>query len=378
MISLIIECCKTDKDNTNIEKFLPSIQNWEEFINLAFSHGVFPLVYHSLKAYDKLIPNDILKSMKTYNRNIAQQNMLMSVELIKVMKLLEENNIKAIAFKGPTLAQMAYGDISLRQFSDLDILIAQEDILKAYNLLSTFSTTETKYEYLQNDLYMDKLNDITFIHNTNNILIELHWNLFQKQFSDTFSFSDILKTKQDLQIQHHTFSIFSHEILLVYLCMHGSKHSWERISWILDIDRILRIHQDLDWNFIQQQAKKLECETMLDLGLSLTKKLFGTPIMYKYNSNPKLIEYVETSFTDLPLTKTEFTINYNGFKFRYMLHDNFLSKTRYLLKTLFPINAQDVSFVQLPQKLHFLYYAIKPLRLSLKYTQKLLNRSSLQ
>jgi len=375
MISLIIECCKTDQNTTNIKKSISDIHDWKEFINLAFSHGVFPLVYHTLKTYDKLIPNDILKSMKTHNRNIAQQNMLMSVELIKVMKLLKENNIEAIAFKGPTLAQMAYGDISLRQFSDLDILIAQEDILKAYNLLSTFSTTETKYEYLQNDLYMDKLNDITFIHNTNNILIELHWNLFQKQFSDTFSFSDILKTKQDLQIQHHTFSIFSNEILLVYLCMHGSKHSWERISWILDIDRILRIHQDLDWDFIEQQAKKLECETMLDLGLSLTKKLFDTPIMYKYNSNPKLIEYVETSFTDLPLTKTEFTINYNGFKFRYMLHDNFLSKTRYLLKTLFPINAQDVSFVQLPQKLYFLYYAIKPLRLSLKYTQKLFNHS---
>jgi len=34
----------------------------------------------------------------------------MSAELIKVMALLEENGIEALTFKGPALAQMAYGD----------------------------------------------------------------------------------------------------------------------------------------------------------------------------------------------------------------------------------------------------------------------------
>ena len=49
--------------------------------------------------------------------------MLLTSELIKIMKLLEENDIKAIAFKGPTLAQLAYGDVTLRQYVDLDLLV---------------------------------------------------------------------------------------------------------------------------------------------------------------------------------------------------------------------------------------------------------------
>ena len=49
--------------------------------------------------------------------------MLMSAELIRIMKLLEKNDIKALAFKGPVLSQMVYGDITLRQYVDLDVLI---------------------------------------------------------------------------------------------------------------------------------------------------------------------------------------------------------------------------------------------------------------
>jgi hypothetical protein len=73
--------------------------------------------------------------MQSYNIEIAKTNMLMTAELIAVMKLLKDNEIEAIAFKGPTLSQMAYGDITLRQFSDLDILIDQKDIYKASKIL---------------------------------------------------------------------------------------------------------------------------------------------------------------------------------------------------------------------------------------------------
>jgi len=75
--------------------------------------------------------------MKTENIEIAKTNMLMTSELIMLMKLFEENNIEAIAFKGPTLSQMAYGNLTLRQYADLDILIDEKDLQKSINLLSS-------------------------------------------------------------------------------------------------------------------------------------------------------------------------------------------------------------------------------------------------
>ena len=66
--------------------------------------------------------------------DIVKQNMLMTSELIKVLKILEENNIEAISFKGPVLSQLAYGDVVSRQYCDLDILINIKDFESVVNL----------------------------------------------------------------------------------------------------------------------------------------------------------------------------------------------------------------------------------------------------
>jgi hypothetical protein len=40
-----------------------------------------------------------------------------------------------VPFKGPALAVQAYGDLSLRQYDDLDLLIHEADVPRAYQLL---------------------------------------------------------------------------------------------------------------------------------------------------------------------------------------------------------------------------------------------------
>ena len=44
-------------------------------------------------------------------------------ELARIMACLENHSVDAIPYKGPALAQAIYGDVAMRQFSDLDILI---------------------------------------------------------------------------------------------------------------------------------------------------------------------------------------------------------------------------------------------------------------
>ena len=86
---------------------------------MAYSHGIFPLVYRSLKEFQQLIPDDIFIRMKQHYMDIVKQNMLMTSELIKVLKILEENNIEAISFKGPVLSQLAGPFIILCQLGKI-------------------------------------------------------------------------------------------------------------------------------------------------------------------------------------------------------------------------------------------------------------------
>jgi hypothetical protein len=56
-------------------------------------------------------------------------------QLLQTLELLRESGIQTVPFKGPALAVQAYGDLSLRQYDDLDLLIHEADVPRAYQLL---------------------------------------------------------------------------------------------------------------------------------------------------------------------------------------------------------------------------------------------------
>ncbi len=54
---------------------------------------------------------------------------------LKSWKLLKENGINAVTYKGPVLASQAYGNIGLREFGDIDIFINKKDALKVKKIM---------------------------------------------------------------------------------------------------------------------------------------------------------------------------------------------------------------------------------------------------
>jgi hypothetical protein len=67
------------------------------------------------------------------------------------------------------------------------------------------------------------------------------------------------------------------EYLLIILCVHGSKHAWERLKWIADVAELLRAQQ-LNWKRVFSTATKWKCRRMLLLGLELANRLMETPL----------------------------------------------------------------------------------------------------
>ncbi len=66
--------------------------------------------------------------------------------------------------------------------------------------------------------------------------------------------------------------------MFLMLCVHGTQHYWERLSWICDIAELLRKHRDFDWNSLLKTAAQTGGQRMLFLGLSLAHELLGTPL----------------------------------------------------------------------------------------------------
>ncbi|PLY04738.1 MAG: hypothetical protein C0625_15825 [Arcobacter sp.] len=280
-ITLIIECCKTEVKSASLEEKISSIKDWVEFVNLSYSHGVFPLVFHALKKFEKIIPKQIFQQMKTIHMDIVKQNMLMTSELIKVMKLLDKNNITAIPFKGPVLSQMAYGDITLRQYVDLDILIERNNNKKVFELLKTLnykSVLSTKL--LDRKVCSEIITDFNLKNTFNGVELEFHWQLIEKIFKMNLKYSEIVDCTIEVTVNNYKIKTFSLEHQVVYLAMHGSKHGWERIEWLVDLYRLIKINKDvIDWEKVIKLSFLSKSKKSVLTMLYLLKKLFGLNIV---------------------------------------------------------------------------------------------------
>ena len=371
-------CCQHDPDQKYIQDCVGSITDFQHFTELASRHGVFPLVFRSLYAHaSNLIDPEIIQNMKQSNLRLVGLNMLMSAALIKILNLLEQHSILAIPFKGPVLAQLAYGDIALRQFGDLDILVQEENLYRSGELLE-----QAGYEpmatinYLRNPAKMYVEKNFEFYNRKNGVKLEVHWRLTNRIFSTNIEPGIIRGDLQKVQLFKQQVKTMSVQYLLLYLCAHGAYHMWERVEWVVDIDRLLTAHTDLDWKSLLQKAKNTRSETTLLLGLVLTNYLLGTPIPTEINHSieqnsvvKKLLNQSIQGIKDRSLYRdfTSNSKNYEMFRFNLALQDGRAAKLSFLMQTLFHWSDRDVMVINLPRPLFFLYFPIRIVRITLKY-----------
>ncbi|WP_042203924.1 nucleotidyltransferase domain-containing protein [Nitratifractor salsuginis] len=386
-LRLLIACCQAKPSQDDIDLILDTIRDpkfdIQNLLELSSRHGVLPLVYKNLKAIEKSIQtsssqNDtpptqnpkskirnLLIELKPRYFAIVQRNILMSAELIKIFRLLRENDIEVLAFKGPTLAQIAYGDITLRQFGDLDILIHRKDFRKIASQM-----TEKGYEprfpietFTGDKVMFEMNNDCPFYDRKRGLAIEIHWDFFRKLALSTQKLQPWEETAQ-VTINGSAIPTLRYETHLLYHSLHGSKHIWERMCWIVDIDRFIRNVPDLDWDDIIDRAKELGALRMFLLGPALARYFFNTPLPEKIEKLCRqarfdnLIAFVVDEFKWENPTPEDSLVK---LKKVIALRDNLYYKTFTLLEFLFRPGINERRTIVLADNLFWLYWPLRPI-----------------
>src|ERR1041385_2527918 len=102
--------------------------DWQYVLATASSHGVLALLSQHLQSIGPgLAPSLVGAKLALENQQNTERCLALAGELTRIVSALTAHGIPSISFKGPTLALMAYGDLGLRQFTDLDILIHRDD-----------------------------------------------------------------------------------------------------------------------------------------------------------------------------------------------------------------------------------------------------------
>src|SRR5690242_12125603 len=278
----LLLCCARTQASAEIAERIRELANspevdWEYLFNLARRHAVIPLLYLQLarEASDS-IPGSFLAKLKLqYQENYAR-NIVLTNELCRLIELFKANGIDAIPYKGPALTLFAYGDLGLRRFVDLDVIVKKSDVPRARDLLFSEDYNLSKpLTPAQQDLLLRTQHNLQFERDNRHILLELHWEVAPHLFASSVQENELWQNLTTIKINDNKVNALSAEDLLFSLCVHGSRHLWERLGWICDVAEIITRH-DLNWDALQQRAAAADSERMLLLGVYLAHKLLHT------------------------------------------------------------------------------------------------------
>jgi hypothetical protein len=383
-IELLLACARSqvnDITKNKINFLIKQDINWKVLIEIAHKHGLIPLLFDNLnKLCRQSVPQDIFSDLEQYFQAHVRRNLLLTSELLKILELFTANNIQAISFKGPTLAIYAYGNLVIRQFCDLDILVQKQDISKitellislGYKLPSSLAEVEEKpYLQYQNFLESKQIQrKYDFIHSQKKIAIDLQWYITEKRLNSFFSldFQHLKSNSQLISLAGSQVVQFSLENLLLYLCFHGSKHCWSELKWVCDVAELIQNHPEIDWQKVEEQAKKINCERMLYLGLWLAYDLLQADIpesiiaSIRQNQTVQwLAQQSQISIFEQPLKEI------NKYIFIANLKNSMFIQFAYLTTMLLTPTAKEWEYLKLPKSLRLLYFFIRPYRLFVNY-----------
>jgi Uncharacterised nucleotidyltransferase len=345
--------------------------DWEYLFLVARRHAVVPLLYRQLdqQAAD-LVPHDHLARLKKHYLENSARNTLLTAELCRLIDLFAASGIEAIPYKGPLLALFAYGNLALRRFVDLDVIVKKSDVLKAREILLDQGYTPTKSLSLtQQELLLRTQHNMQFSRDNRQLIVELHWEVAPHLFASSVSADELRNNVATVDLNGTKVKALSAEDLLFSLCVHGSRHLWERLSWICDVAELISRHR-LDWPSLLKRADDAKSDRMFLLGLFLAEKLLQArlPADAKQRCESdkqleslaaKVTEQLFNGTTHMPATSREI-FNYN-----IAVRKSLSARARYLVHMFQPTDG-DLGARSFPRGFGFAYYLVRPFRVLFK------------
>ena len=331
-------------------------------------HGVIPLLWDQLhKMPQGSVPQEVVDYFRSASGVILRHNLALTAELIAILDSLADAGMQGVPFKGPVLAVSAYGSLALRSFADLDILIPLPDLDRAVAVLEARGfepavAADTQYVASECQLRLSA---------PNGPVVELHWRLMEKNFSCPEDMEGLWRRMTTIELAGKSMPALGHEDLLLYLCLHGAKHQWDRLEWICSVAELMR-RPSTDWSEIRSRARRLGCVRALYLGLYLANCLLGVPLPGECRG-----EVLANRAVRQLATRVCESINResapSASPARRIAHYYFLMRCRERLADKWRIawyscartpHPESKEFFVLPQPLRFLYYVLRPMRLA--------------
>jgi hypothetical protein len=371
-----------DEREKELKGLLGAAIDWSVFLRLCSWHGLFPLVHRNLTNLPRAaatIPPEITAALARSFRDNAIRMTGLGGEIVRLTGLLAGAGVRALPLKGPVAALRIFGDVSLRKSSDIDLLVAPENLLRAVGILSGVGYETAGYPGVCTPEQLRRI--VRHGHHfpplcnaARRIYVELHWKVSSLLPDSVLDFDELWKDADIVDWRGHSLRFLAPEAAFLTMAVHGAHHGWAQLRWLGDIAALLAAREPLDGEKILGEARKLGVTDIVLQALILADLFFGVPLptwvegaVSRGKKARKLAQMAAAFITAPPETAkaalfdSSFGISHPLYwavkRYNMALCSTFPRKAANLLHSFAP-SAETVEWAALPDSLFFLYYPL--------------------
>jgi Uncharacterised nucleotidyltransferase len=289
-LDLILSCCGNDPDGSLAARARLILQqctdlDWDRLLQLAQHHGLVPLLYRRLATITDAVSPTQLEAFRRQETLNAHRTLWLSGELLNIYRHLLARGLESLPYKGPVLAETLYGNVALRQFSDLDFLVRSRDLPAIRSALAEMGyQAGLQLTKAAERAYVKSGYEYTFDSPQGQNLVEIKWQVLPRFYSINFEVNDFFERAVIRNLAGQRLRTLCDQDLMLVLCVHAAKHSWMQISWLCDIAQLAR-SRVIDWEALRLQAEKLGIRRIVSVSFLLAQQLLAAPLPVQFNAD---------------------------------------------------------------------------------------------
>lgn len=235
------------------------------------------IVWNGLDLARSTLPPEVDSELRSTAFKDTRQIFKLIAEAASIQAIFKTAGLEMMVVKGPPLSLQAFGAISMRQCRDIDILVKPADIMKARKLLLAAGYRQNFPENIHDEkelqFWLDLKKDLAF-DCPSGTLLELHSRLQRNPhlFDEEALEHQTVRLAPKVAVE-----ALSGDDLLVYLCLHGGTHHWERMKWLADVAALLE-NDPTRLERLCEYAQTGRAKVAVGLALLLCNRVFETNV----------------------------------------------------------------------------------------------------
>lgn len=273
---VLLDCANPSVTLLALRPERSSSLDWAKLLALANEQGLLPLLTQKLShAESGVVPPDAQQNLKSFFREQMVFDLRMLAEMYRILDRFAAQGIAVMATKGPILALRCYGFSFARQYTDLDFVLRDADVLRATETLISLGYDA---KVPPSAVRANKpAGEYAFTQLATKLLVELHTEKTFRYYPKPLSVERLLSRKASMRSGEQDVPALSVEDELLLISIHGAKHFWERMLWIADVAALIT-HNPIDWDRAMAITRAVDAQRMLRLALLLAVNVAGASL----------------------------------------------------------------------------------------------------